>query len=66
MTFAAYAAIGVLALIVAVALASRRGRRADVFADVMAFEMARRALGRDDQKPQRPEVIVEPDQRRTA
>jgi hypothetical protein len=66
MTFAVFAAIGVLALIIGVALVSRRGRRTDVFADVMAFELARRALGRDNETHQRPQVIIEHDERRTA
>ncbi|MCU1675587.1 MAG: hypothetical protein JWM93_345 [Frankiales bacterium] len=61
MEIAAYAAIGVLAVVLLLIAAWRRGRRTDVFADVVAFEQARRALARDvseETKAPRPDVIL--------
>ena len=47
MEIAAFAAGGVLAVLILMFVVSRLGRRSDVYGDVMAFEQARRALGRD-------------------
>ncbi len=44
---AAYAAIGALAVALALIAAWRLRPRSDAFAAVLAFEQARRALGRD-------------------
>ncbi|MDQ1702632.1 MAG: hypothetical protein QOF57_1884 [Frankiaceae bacterium] len=67
MEIAALAAIGVLAVVILLVAASRHGRRTDVFADVVAFEQARRALARDVPAvaQSRPDVIVT-DERRSA
>jgi hypothetical protein len=70
MGIAAYAAIGALAVALLLVTAWRRRSRGDVFADVVAFEQARRALARDvpsGSRAARADVIVTvADQRRSA
>jgi hypothetical protein len=44
---AAYAAAAVIVVTLAIAWLSAQSRRSDVFADVVMFERARRALARD-------------------
>jgi len=66
MEIAAYAAIGALVVGLLLVVAWRLRPRSDVFADVMAFEQARRALARDvpggSQTP-RPDVIITEERR---
>ena len=66
MEIAAFAAIGMLAVLLAVVVAARSARRTDVFADVVAFELARKALARDAPADPRMRPAVVPLERRSA
>ncbi|MDQ1681767.1 MAG: hypothetical protein QOH99_308 [Frankiaceae bacterium] len=66
METAAFAAIGVLAVLLLLFAAAKFGRRPDVFADVVAFEQARKALARDAPADPRTSALVELPSRRSA
>ena len=66
MEIAAFVAIGVLAVLLVLVAVAKYGRRPDVFADVVAFEQARKALARDAPADPRTRSLVELQSRRTA